>query len=335
MAKGISNKVVVITGASSGIGYGTALKCASAGAALVLTARRSDALEEVSRECAEKGAEVLVVAGDVADLHHVEEVGRKAIEEFGRIDVWVNNAGVAAFGRLEEVPYRDYRRVIETNLFGYIHGARVAIPAFREQGQGILINVSSVVGHIGAPFASAYSISKWGVEGLTESLRMELQDAPEIKICSVLPPSTDTPFFSHAANFSGQAIKPLDPVHSTDLIVEAIVDLMKNPKREVLPGSAAKQLNFLRSFAPSLAERLFGPMAEHRHFQDRPALDTHGNVHEPIDSRVSVDDGWLESSATYTNPGYSRERSAFIGAALLGLGISLATITSIRNHQSA
>ena len=193
MTREIGNTVVVITGASTGIGRAAALKFAGQGATVVVSGRREPVLQRLAEHCEKLGGRALAIPADVTDQEAIKSLARRAIETFGRIDVWVNNAAVTLFARIEEAPYEAYRKVIETNLFGYIHGARAVLPYFRKQGSGTLINVSSVVGKIGSPFVSAYTTSKFGIVGLSKSLRMELQDAPDIHVCTVLPASIDTP----------------------------------------------------------------------------------------------------------------------------------------------
>ncbi len=142
------NQIVVITGASSGIGRATAHAFGRRGAALVLAARRGELLEQAAEECRRFGTDVHVVPLDVTDEQSVRNLARVAVERFGRIDVWVNNASVAAWGRVDDIPMEDFRRVIDVNLFGYVHGARAVLPVFREQGSGVLVNVGSMVSRV-------------------------------------------------------------------------------------------------------------------------------------------------------------------------------------------
>lgn len=296
MKRKISDSVVVITGASSGIGRAAAMGFARQGAALLLAARGQEQLETIAKDCKRFTAHALVVPCDVCDFKAVEELAKTAMEKFGRIDVWVNNAAVTLFGRLEEAPLEHFRKVIETNLFGYIHGARAVIPHFRQQGSGILINNASMIGKLGSPYVSAYSISKFGIVGLSESLRQELLDAPNIHVCTVLPASIDTPLFQHAANYTGRAVKPLDPILPAEDVAQEIVKLAAFPKREVYVGGSGLMMSMLRSLAPGTAERMMARQVEKNHFTDAAADASEGNLYQPMPQWSCVSGQWRTAS---------------------------------------
>ncbi|MBI4497432.1 MAG: SDR family oxidoreductase [Chloroflexi bacterium] len=317
MPRKLEDAVVVITGASSGIGRAAALAFARHGATVVAAARRELPLQEVATACENLGGRALVAPTDTADEPSVQELARRAIENFGRIDVWVNNAAVTLFARFEESPPDAYRRVLETNLFGYIHGARAALPYFREQGSGILINVASVVGVIGQPYTSAYVASKFAIRGLSASLRMETLDAPDIHVCTVLPASIDTPLFQHAANYTGRAVRPMSPVYAADHVAAAIVRLAEAPQREVFVGNAGRLLGLLHSVAPGLAERLLARQVDRSHFQERSAPPTPGNLFRPMPEWTSVSGGWRAPTGR-----------ALGGAALVGLAAFPAAVAA-------
>jgi short-subunit dehydrogenase len=312
----LQNAVVVITGASSGIGRAAALEFASKGSAVVVAARSEKQLQEVAKQCDRLGGRGLATAVDVKSEGQVRELARKAIETFGKIDVWVNNAGVTLFGRIEETPYEACRQVMETNFFGYLHGARGVIPHFREQGRGVLINVSSMVGKVGQPYTSMYVASKFAINGFSECLRMELMDAPDIHVCTVLAGSIDTPLFQHGANYTGRAAKPIEPVYSAEKAADTIVRLAEHPRREVYVGSAAAMLHFTRTIAPPLAERMVARQVEADHFQARPAPTTSGNLENPMTEWNSISGGWRHEEEHNT-------RKWVRGLSLLGIGFGL------------
>jgi NAD(P)-dependent dehydrogenase (short-subunit alcohol dehydrogenase family) len=288
--------VAVVTGASSGIGRATALELARRGTSVVAVARREEALKDVASACRRLGVPAFDAPADVTDEEAVRGVARAAVERFGRVDLWVNNAGVTLFARFEEAPSDLYRRVIETNLFGSVHGARAAIPVFREQGGGMLVNVASVFGAIGAPYLSAYVLSKWAIRALGECLRQELVDAPNIHVCTVLPASTDTPLFQQAANYTGWSIVPLRPIYSPERVARVVVRLPERPRREVTIGLAGRGSLLGRTLAPGLTERLTGRLVARFHFEDQPAERTDGNLHEPIAELALLDGGWRQSN---------------------------------------
>ena len=176
MRSELRGKVVVITGASSGIGRATAQRFAERGARLVVAARRVRPLDQAVRECVLLGGEATAVQVDVSNPASMESLARRAVESYGRVDIWVNNAAVSLDARVDDGPLEVHRRVIETNLLGYLYGARLAVRIFREQGRGVLVNVSSAAAYVGQPYMSAYVASKFGIRGLSECIRQEVRD---------------------------------------------------------------------------------------------------------------------------------------------------------------
>ncbi len=253
----LKGTAVVITGASSGIGRASALAFARRGARLILAARRERPLQDLAQECDRAGGQGLAVPTDVRDSEAVEALAKAAVESFGRLDVWVNNAAVGMWARFEEIPLEDYRRVIETNLWGYIYGARAALPHFRDAGSGVLINNASVLATVSAPYASPYVVAKHGIRGLTMSLRQELalDRAKGIRVCTVLPPTIDTPFFQHSANRTGRAVKAMPPVYPPERVARTIVNCARWPRREVFVGNMARLAHQQFKVMPGLTER--------------------------------------------------------------------------------
>jgi NAD(P)-dependent dehydrogenase (short-subunit alcohol dehydrogenase family) len=284
---------VVITGASSGIGRATALEFARRGAALVLAARGEDGLKTAADECRRLGAEVLAIPTDVTDEDAVRRLAQQAVAHFGRIDTWVNDAAVTLFGSVENAPMEDFRRVVETNLYGYVHGARAVLPVFRAQGEGVLINVSSVVGRVGQPYTSAYTASKHAVRALSMSLRQELwlDGVRGVHVCTVMPGVIDTPLFQHAANYTGRAVRAVPPVYTAERVARTIVRLARRPRREVYVGPAARVMAWRRLRRPASTERQMARLTDKAHLsRKRTAKPTSGNLYRPLP--VSLAGGW-------------------------------------------
>lgn len=311
----LSDSVIVVTGASSGIGRATALSLARSGATVLLAARREMPLRELAQECAHVGGRAQVVPTDVTDAGAVQRLADTAWEHHGRLDGWVNNAGVSLFGRFEEVPLEAFRRVIETNFFGYVHGARAALPRFREQGHGVLVNVSSVAGRVGQPATSAYCASKFAINGLGACLREELLDEDEIHVCTVLPGSVDTPLFQHAANYTGREVKPGTPMLHPARVARAIVSCLENPRSEVFVGLSSRPLALLQSLRPARNERQMARQLERDRFDDHSTPPTLGNLYEPMPEWTGTDGGWKRAK---------RARRTRIARNLLGaMGIAV------------
>jgi short-subunit dehydrogenase len=286
----VRDSVIVVTGASSGIGRATAIKLARQGVTVALVARGSTDLNEAAAECGRTGAEAMPVAGDMGDENQVKDVADRVLTRYGRIDGWINNAGIHLVGRIEEVPMEAIRRVVATNLLGYIHGARAAIPIFREQGRGVLINVASLSACVGQPYASAYVASKWAVRGLSECLRMELADVPDIAVCTLLPGFTDTPLFQHAGNYTGRAVKPAGAPLAAAEVADAIIDLLGHPQRERFLGVPGALIQVAKLLAPGLVEWKLTERSEREHFSDLPAGRSEGNLFHARPGAISG--GW-------------------------------------------
>lgn len=283
----LRNKVVVVTGASSGIGRETALQLAARGCRLVLAARRGDELDEVASRCRESGGEARAVPTDVTREKDIANLVGAAMYEWGRIDVLVNNAGVTMFGHLDQGAFEEHRRVIETNLYGPLLAARAVLPVFRQQGTGIIINVGSVLSKIGQPFVPSYVISKFGLRGLSEALRAEVADDPDIHVCTLLPYAVDTPHFESGGNVFGREARAMPPMQSPEKVARAIVELIERPRRERhIPGMSVVGLA-LHWMLPRTTERLLTRALQRFHF-GAPQPPTEGSIHEPLPDPGSV-----------------------------------------------
>lgn len=298
ISNSIKDKVVVITGASSGAGRATAIEFAKHGAHLVLAARREPALNEVAKECEEAGAKALVVVTNVTNISAMKHLAKAANDFGGRIDVWVNNAGVLAAGKFEETPAEVHDQVIQTNLLGYLHGAHAVLPYFKKQGYGLLINNISVGGWFPTPYAVGYTASKFGLRGFSEALRGELKDWPRIQVCDLFPGFLDTPGIQHAANYTGHSLRPAPPVYNPMRVAKAIVSISAAPRSAQTIGSAATFLRAAHFFFPVLSRNLTAQFIKTYLRHADPIDPTSGNLFEPVQYGSSIHGGWSMEART-------------------------------------
>lgn len=279
------DKVVVITGASSGAGKLAAEKFLLRGAKVVMAARSIDAMEQHLQDLNMGKDRAIAVETDVSDRHQVEALARRACDHFGRIDVWVNNAAVALYGSVDQLTYDEIHRVIEVVMLGQIYGMKVAYEVFRNQHYGNLINVTSAVGKAPIPLQSAYVAAKHGVIGFAGALREEIMARPhkDIDVSVLLPASFDTPLFTHARSKLGRQPKPIPPVYDPELLADAIIDCALNPKPEVAVGRAAGVMVAASRLMPRVLERYMALTAISSQLSDQPkAVDGQDNLYAPM-----------------------------------------------------
>jgi NAD(P)-dependent dehydrogenase (short-subunit alcohol dehydrogenase family) len=271
----MSSRVVVVTGASSGIGRAAALAFAARGDRVVLSARDEAAMDAVAARC---GADALVVPADVTRPEQVDAVAEAALQRHGRIDVWVDTAAVMAYGKFADLPAEVFDRVVTTDLLGSSHVARTALRVFRRQRRGTLLLGSSLLAHVTVPDMSAYVTAKWGLRGLMRTLRQETRDLPGVHVCWVAPGSVDTSIYTSAANYAGFVGRPPPPVDSPERVARAIARLADRPRSGVSVGIANRLIQTGFVVFPPLYDALVTPLM--RGFGlSRQAIDPHdGNV---------------------------------------------------------
>lgn len=323
----LKGAVVVITGASSGIGRATARHFAQAGSHVVLAARGKQALEATAAECRKLGARALAIPTDTTDAAAVEALARHAVKQFGALDVWVNNASVTLFGAVETVPLEHFERVLETNVMGYVHGSRAALQHMRDQDHGVLINVSSAVAQVPQPFTAAYSMSKAAVRALSVSLRSELwlEKLTDIHVVTVLPAAVDTPLFNRAANYSGRKVHAMPPVYPPDDIAKAIIGAATRPESEIAVGGGAKQMVKQHRAAPAATERLMARLVDTTHLsRQETAPDSAGNLYQSTtDDALTITGGWEGQRKT-------RQRKLIAAGLTIGaIGLGSAAVREI------
>ncbi len=253
--KPVSEQVIVITGATSGIGLASARLASEQGAKLVLAARGEDALRRLTDRIQTTGGQAVFVAGDVGQPEAAAELAKMAEETYGGFDTWVNNAGVSIYGRLEDVPIEDMRRLFDTNYWGAVYGSMEAVKHLKERG-GALINVGSVISDRAVPLQGSYSASKHAVKGFTDSLRMELEhEGAPISVTLVKPGPIDTPYLDHAKNYMDAEPTHIPPVYSPESVAKAILHAAANPMRDVFVGGAAKGMSVFGLRTPRLTDK--------------------------------------------------------------------------------
>jgi short-subunit dehydrogenase len=276
--KPIDQQVIVITGPSSGIGLATALLAADKGAKLVLASRSEQVLKELVEQIAQAGGEAIEICADVGSRADMDQVAQAAVDRFGRIDTWINNAGNSIYGRLEEVSDADNRRLFDTNFWGVVYGSLAALPYLKANG-GALINVGSEVSDAVVPLQGMYSASKHAVKGFTDSLRVELlEEKAPVCVTLIQPTATNTPFPEHARNYMAKEPKLPTPQIDPRQVAEAIVHAASKPTRDVQVGMMSKMNVAAFRLTPRLADWMAKKQAKRQNYDAAP-IDPQGALH--------------------------------------------------------
>ena len=320
--KPLSEQVIVLTGASSGIGLATARMAAERGARVVLVSRDDEDLAQASSEIQNKGGRASHYVADVASAGAMRGLAQHVVSEFGRIDTWINNAGVSVYGLIEDVSLEDARRLFETNYWGVVNGSLAALPHLRSGG-GALINVGSILSDTGYPLQGHYSASKHAVKGFTDSLRLEVEesDAP-VSITLIQPAAIDTPYPEHAKSYLGVEPKHLPPVYAPEIVAAAILRCAEKPERNVLVGGSGKLFSSSEKYAPRVFDLMKEATAFEGQMSDIPARGGDTLYHpRPGDGRVRGNyPGRVLRSSAYTAARLHRGK-ALLGLAVLGAGL--------------
>jgi short-subunit dehydrogenase len=254
--KPLQTQVIVITGATSGIGLVTARKAAARHARLVLASRNEGALKFLADEINDAGGEAVHAVADVANEEDVNRIAATARQRFGAFDTWVNNAGVSIYGNLTEVSLADHRRLFETNYWGVVHGSLAAVEHLKHRG-GALINIGSALSDRAIPVQGAYCASKHAVKGFTDALRMELEhEEIPISVTLIKPAAIDTPYKDHAKNYLPVEPQNPPPVYAPEVVAEAILYCAQNPERDIFVGAGGKGLSAAGHYAPQITDKV-------------------------------------------------------------------------------
>lgn len=324
--KRLDEQVIVLTGATSGIGLVTARMAAEKGARLVLAARTEEALEQLVSEIKARGGEAVAVVADVGRETDVRRIARAAIERFGGFDTWVNNAGVSIYGRLMDISLDDHRKLFETNYWGLVYGSQVAAEHLCLRG-GALINIGSVLSDRAIPLQGSYCASKHAVKGYTDALRMELEEegAP-VSVTLIKPSAIDTPYKEHARNYLPVEPQNPPPVYAPETVAEAILHAAVHPERDVYVGGGGKALSTMGENAPRMMDKVMEATMFDLQQSDKPArTDKHKGLYAPsgeLEERGGYE-GHVAESSLYTKASL---HPFVTGALLVGSGLALAAL---------
>jgi short-subunit dehydrogenase len=334
--KPLNQQVIVITGASSGIGLATARAAAQRGAKLVLVSRNGNALQAIVDRITSAGGEAMHVVADVGRRADLQRAADAAIARFGGFDTWVNNAGVSLYGRMHEVSDEDHQRLFQTNFWGVVFGSLVATAHLKQHG-GALINLGSVLSDSAAPLQGMYSASKHAVKGFTDALRMELEaERAPVSVTLIKPAAINTPYPQHAKNYLPQEASLPPPVYQPEEVARAILYAATHAKRDIFIGSAGRLLSIANRTFPRLMDRVGETYLTSQ--QTRPGAGTRagqeGTLHRPgVGGRVHGRyPGYVMNRSLYTRASL---HPLLTGAVLLTAGVAAAAILSHTHRPSS
>nr|WP_315396009.1 SDR family oxidoreductase [uncultured Duganella sp.] len=342
--KPLPAQVMVITGATSGIGLTTARAAARKGASLVLAARDSASLDTLVAELRGAGAEALAVPTDVGNREEVAALGRAAIGRYGRVDTWVNNAGISIFGRNQDVPLADQEKLFQTNFWGVVHGSLVALELMRESG-GALINLGSELSDRAVPLQGMYSASKHAVKGFTDSLRMEIEkDQVPISVTLVKPAGIDTLFTGHARNYMAHEPELPAPLYAPELVADAILYAAEHAQRDIYVGGASKMISLESKLMPRALDKFMNLFMFKQQQKDQPTVPNradslYGSNGMELSERMGGHRGKVHEHSAYTylsTRGKPLALSLLVGGMLAAylLKSSSGTRSSVRGSPS-
>ncbi|MCC9137418.1 SDR family oxidoreductase [Pontibacter silvestris] len=333
--KPLKEQVIVLTGASSGIGLTTARMAAKEGAKLVLAARNEDALDKLVQEIRHNGGQAIFVGADVGIEEDVMRIAEAAIATFGGFDTWANIAGVSIFGHCLDVSIPDMKHMFDTNFWGVVYGSRIAANHFIKRGSpGAVINVGSFFGNRAAPIQSTYSASKYALHGWTDALRMELEkDKAPVSVTLIHPGRIDTPYNEHARSYMDRQPEHRGMVYVPDTVADAILYAAATPKRDMFVGFQSKFFTVMAAISPRLMDKVMEVIMYPTQLANRPSRDVEDNaLYKPgygMHER-GTNVGWIRSGSVYVQ---AQKHPAVATLAVAGLGAAIAFLAGSRNRN--
>ncbi|WP_414587872.1 SDR family oxidoreductase [Scytonema sp. PCC 10023] len=300
--KPINQQVVALVGASSGIGRNAALQFASRGAKVVVAARSQPGLESLVEEIRGLGGEATAVVADVTVFDQVKAIADKAVEVYGRLDTWVHNAAVELYAAFEVTTPEEFKRIVDVNLMGQVHGAMAALPYLKREGRGALIHVSSIEARRSLPLQSAYAAAKHGIDGFLEALRVELMhEKLSISVTNVMPASINTPLFNKARTKLGVKPVGVPPIYQPSLVAKAIVEAAENPKRDVVVGDAGKAILLAQRISPGLVDAYMRATAFNGQRTNEPKSENApDNLFDPIPGYDKIEGDFSDQARSWS-----------------------------------
>jgi NAD(P)-dependent dehydrogenase (short-subunit alcohol dehydrogenase family) len=332
--KPIHQQVIVVMGASSGIGRITALELARQGARVVVSARSETGLASLVQEIEQFGGEAVAAPADVTRFEQVQGVVERAEQHYGRLDTWIHLAAVSLYAELEQTTPEEFRQVIETNLVGAAYGAMAALPLLRQAEDGGIIFVSSVEAVRALPYQAAYAASKHGVKGLADALRVELRHSEaNISVTNIMPASINTPLFDKARTKIGVRPKGLPPIYEPEQVADAILTAVEHPERDVIVGGAGKALVTGQLLLPGLVDRYLQTFGFGGQRSRQPkAADAPDNLYAPMegDNRIHGEPPNLETLAKLRQPA---SESNGLGMVMASIAVGAVAAAATRMTQ--
>ena len=302
--KPVGEQVVVLMGASSGIGRETAVRFARKGAKVVASARGEEGLDSLVQEIRDEGGEAIAVPADTSEFEQVKAVADRAVQEYGRLDTWVHLAAVGLFATFEQTTPEEIARVIDVNLMGQVYGAMAALPHIKREGRGALIHISSVEAKRSFPFHSAYGASKHGIDGFLEALRVELRhEGWPIGVTQVMPATINTPFFDKGRTKLGVKPVGVPPIYEPETVANMILYAAENPARDLVSGGAAQALILNQRLSPRILDAILTTRVgfSSQKTEEPRSEDDPDNLYAPINGHDTAKNGFRALSRSLYN----------------------------------